>query len=142
MWTGPSSQFWVSPSFSGASQHPINIGAPSPIFIDVPNPASTTSSVIFTAIAVDNQQINACARTMDIKRGSELDDALKQHAQNVVDRATDDLRAKVGSDLHMLNQSMQGALDSTVAEIVSAMKQLRRCGAAASRRARGLPALR
>ena len=81
MWTGPTSQFRVSPSlmiFMGASQHPINIGAPSPI--DVPNPASTTSSVIFTAFAADNQ-INACARTMDKKRGSELDDALKkQHA--------------------------------------------------------------
>jgi hypothetical protein len=69
MWTGPSSQFWESPSHSGASQHPINVGAPSPIFIDVPIPASTASSVIFTAIAVDNQ-INACARTMDKKRGS------------------------------------------------------------------------
>ena len=96
-----------------------------------------TSSVIFTEIAEDNQ-INACIRTMD-KRCSELDDALKQHAQKVGHRATDDLRAKVGSDLHLLNQSMQGASDSTVDEIDSAMKQLCRCGAAASRRARGLP---
>ena len=81
-----------------------------------------TSRVEAVAIAADNQ-INACARTMD-KRCSELEDALKQHAQKVVDRATDDLRAKVGSDLHLLNQSMQGALDSTVEEIDSAMKQL------------------
>ena len=94
MWTGPSSQYWVSPSHSGASQHPINIGASSPIFIDVPIPASTTTSVIFTTFAADNQ-INTCARTKVKKRGSELDDALKQHTSNVEDRATDVLRAKV-----------------------------------------------
>jgi uncharacterized protein YfcZ (UPF0381/DUF406 family) len=81
-----------------------------------------TSRVEAVAIAADNQ-INACARTMD-KRCSELEDALKQHAQKVVDRATDDLRAKVSSDMHVLNQSMQGALDSTVEEIDNAMKQL------------------
>ena len=76
----------------------------------------------FTAIAED-KHINASARTMD-KRCSELDDALKQHAQKVGDRATDDWRAKEGSDLHLLNQSMQGASDSTADEMDSAMKQL------------------
>lgn len=90
-----------------------------------------TSRVEAVAIAADNQ-INACARTAD-KRCSELEDALKQHAQKVADRAADDLRAKVGSDLHLLNQSMQGALDSTVEEIDSAMKQLCRCVATLAR---------
>jgi hypothetical protein len=100
-----------------------------------------TSRVEAVAIAADNQ-INASARTMD-KRCSELEDALKQHSQKVADRATDDLRTKLGSELHLLNQSMQasqhfvfgtgnsfrnccnqGALDSTVEEIDNAMKQL------------------